>query len=260
MNAVKYLIVGLLFIVSVSIVGYFTILTDGGPLQKKGVEAVVYFPNAEGVKVGNRVTVHGVPYGYISKIDLVQINENGDILPKGITGVATKVEVTLNLTGPLKIYENYTATIKNESLLSGRIIALDPGSRYSRDPKTLQMDPESDEILVLSDYTVETTKKKSSPPLKGEVTEDPLVSLAELIAENRSDIRKTFSNIASITTKINQGEGTLGRLINENEMHKNVNTTLTDAQIVLREMREGLEDFREQAPVTSFIRSALSAF
>ncbi|MCC5814642.1 MAG: MCE family protein [Leptospira sp.] len=260
MNAIKYLIVGILFISSLAIVGYFTILTDGGPLQKKGVEAVVYFPNAEGVKVGNRVTVHGVPYGYISKIDLVQIDEEGRFLPRGTTGVATKVEVTLTLKGPIKIYENYSATIKNESLLSGRIIALDPGSRFNRDPKTMEMDTDSEEILVLSDYTVESTKTRSTPPLRGNVTEDPLVSLAELIAENRGDIRKTFINVAEITSKINRGEGTLGRLINENEMHRNVNTTLTDAQIVLRELREGLEDFREQAPVTSFIRSALSAF
>lgn len=260
MQALRYAIVGALFVSSLVVVAYFTILTDGGPLQKKGVEAIIYFPNAEGIKIGNRVTVHGVPYGYVSKVDLVQIDENGNLLKKGKIGFGTKVEITLALKGPIKIYENYEATIKNESLLSGRIIALDPGSRYARDPKTMEMDSTTGEFLVLSDYTIETTKKSSAPPLKGKVTEDPLVSLSELIAENRADIRKTFMNISSITGKINNGEGSLGRMINENEMHKNVNTTLTDAQIVLRELREGMEDLREQAPVTSFIRAALSAF
>ena len=100
----------------------------------------------------------------------------------------------------------------------------------------------------------------SANRLKGKTNEDPLVSLSELIAENRSDIRKTISNVADISGKINSGKGTLGRLINQDDIHSNVNTTLTDAQIVLRELREGLEDTREQAPVTSFIRSALSAF
>jgi phospholipid/cholesterol/gamma-HCH transport system substrate-binding protein len=260
MQAIKYAIVGALFVSSLAVVAYFTILTDGGPLQKKGVEAIIYFPNADGIKIGNRVTVHGVPYGYVSRVDLVQIDEDGNLLKKGKIGFGTKVEVTLVLKGPIKIYENYEATIKNESLLSGRIIALDPGSRYPKDPKTQEIDKTGEEFLVLSDYTIETTKQRTAPSLKGKVTEDPLVSLSELIAENRVDIRKTFVNIASITGKINAGEGSLGRLINENEMHKNVNTTLTDAQIVLREMREGLEDFREQAPVTSFIRAALSAF
>lgn len=260
MQAFRYAIVGALFVSALSLVAYFTILTEGGPLQKKGVEAVIYFPNADGIKIGNRVTVHGVPFGYVSRVELVQIDENGQILPKHRVGLATRVEVTLVLKGPLKIYENYEATIKNESLLSGRIIALDPGSRYAKDPKTLEMDLNGPENLLLSDYTLETTREGTSPRLRGKVTEDPLVSLSELIAENRGDIRKTFSNIASITSKINNGEGSLGKLINENELHKNVNTTLGDAQIVLRELREGLEDFREQAPVTSFIRAALSAF
>ncbi|WCL50945.1 MlaD family protein [Leptospira sp. GIMC2001] len=260
MQAFKYSIVGLIFISSLAIVGYFTILTEGGPLQSKGVEAIIHFPNADGIKIGNRVTIHGVPYGYVSKVDLVQIDEEGKILPKGIPGVGTKVEITLALKGPMKIYENYEATIKNESLLSGRIISLNPGSRYPKDPKTQELDTDGQEYLVLSDFTMEPNKSKPNLSLRGTVTEDPLVSLSELIAENRVDIRKTMINVASITSKINNGEGTLGRLINEQEMHKNVNTTLTDAQIVLRELREGLEDLREQAPVTSFIRAALSAF
>jgi phospholipid/cholesterol/gamma-HCH transport system substrate-binding protein len=259
MQSIKYSLVGVLFASSLAIVSYFTILTDGGPLQKKGVEAIIYFPNADGIKIGNRVTIHGVPYGYVSRVDLVQIDEEGTVLPAGETGVGTKVAITLVLKGPLQIYENYEATIKNESLLSGRIISLDPGSKYAKDPASLEMDPVQGEFQMIGKYERDADAGKSLP-LRGKVTEDPLVSLSELIAENRGDIRKTFANIAAITTKINSGEGTLGRLINENEMHRNVNTTLTDAQIVLRELREGLEDFREQAPVTSFIRAALSAF
>ncbi|MCG9875022.1 MAG: MlaD family protein [Leptospiraceae bacterium] len=258
MQYIRYSIVGVLFVSAIAIVGYFSVLTDGGPLQKDGVQTVIYFPNAEGIKIGNKVTIHGVPYGYVSKVTLVHFDENGDILAPGELGIGTKVQITLVLKGPIKIYENYEATIKNESLLSGRVISLDPGSRFPRDPKTFEFQTSGSEYLVLSDYT--SKKSATSPSLKGKVTEDPLVSLSELIAENRADIRKTFANISDITSKINNGEGTLGRLINENEVHSNVNTTLTDAQIVLRELREGLEDLREQAPVTSFIRAALSAF
>jgi len=257
MQYVKYSIVGILFFTAIAIVAYFSVLTDGGPWQKDGVKAIIYFPNAEGIKIGNKVTVHGVPYGHVSKVDLVHFDENGDLLKPGVLGVGTKVQISLNLKGPIKIYQNYEATIKNESLLSGRVISLDPGSRFPRDPKTFEFQTSGIENLVLTDYT---NSKSISPSLKGNITEDPLVSLSELIAENRADIKRTFTNVADITTKINNGEGTLGRLINENEVHTNVNTTLTDAQIVLRELREGLEDLREQAPVTSFIRAALSAF
>ncbi|TGN18719.1 mammalian cell entry protein Mce [Leptospira idonii] len=252
----RTLIVGFLFVFAFVAVGYFTIVTEGGPFQKEGFRLSVYFPDAEGIKVGGKVTIHGVPFGYVSKIRLVQIDEQGNILPEGDTGIGTKVELVLLLKGPVQLFDNYQITIKNESLLSGRVVALDPGSKYPVDPKTKQYimgEKEHSQLTILP-------KGGKLVPIQGKVTQDPLVSLSELIAENRSDIRKTVQNIASITGKINNGQGTLGKLINENDVHKSVNTTLGDAQIVLKEIREGLEDTREQAPVTSFIRSALSAF
>ncbi|WP_411822523.1 mammalian cell entry protein Mce [Leptospira sp. 'Mane'] len=252
----RSIIVGILFIFAFVTIGYFTIVTEGGPFQKEGFRLAVYFPDAEGIKVGGKVTIHGVPFGYVSKIRLVQIDEEGNLLKEGDLGIGTKVELTLLLKAPVQLFENYQITIKNESLLSGRVVSLDPGSKFEIDPKTkqFQMDgPTYSQVIV-------QPKGSRFLPIQGKVTQDPLVSLSELISENRSDIRKTVQNIASITGKINQGQGTLGKLINENDVHKSVNTTLGDAQVVLKEIREGLEDTREQAPVTSFIRSALSAF
>lgn len=249
-------LVGVLFAFAIALVAYFTIATQGGPFQKKGFSLSVFFPDAEGIKVGNKVTVQGVPFGYVSKIKLVQIDEMGDPVPAGTLGIGTKVELELLLNAPIQLYENYSVTIKNESLLSGRVVALDPGSKYNRDPKSRDFSKELPENVTIPMNSVGSTTKR----IQGKVTQDPLVSLSELIAENRGDIRKTISNIASITGKINDGKGTLGKLINESDVHKSVNTTLGDAQVVLKEIREGLEDTREQAPVTSFIRSALSAF
>lgn len=249
MKSFRYLLVGAIFSVALVIVGYFTVMTEGGPVQKRGEFLKINFKNSEGIKVGNKVTVQGVPFGYVSSIRLIQIDENGAVLPAGEVGVATRVEVTILLKEPVRMYENYDIAIRNESLLSGRVISIDPGTSESTEEGK-----GAHRTFQVVDYKTGLTS------LKGRVLQDPLVSLSELIAENRGDIRKTFSNVADITTKINNGDGTLGRLINRDDLHTNVNTVLTDAQIVLRELREGLEDTREQAPVTSFIRAALSSF
>ena len=243
MKITQYFLVGTLFFVALAVVGYFTIITEGGPLKKELHTMQIYFPNSEGIKLGSKVTVQGVPYGYVSKVNLVQFDTEGNILPRGDEGLYSRVEIHLVLQNPIKLYDNYTIKIRNESLLSGRIVAIDPGYYVTG---------------AVSFLEKPTIKKRKY--LEGGTTDDPLVSLSELIAENRSDIRKTISNISQITDKINNGQGTLGKLINNDEIHANVNTTLTDAQIVLRELREGLEDTREQAPVTSFIRAALTAF
>ncbi|RHX79132.1 MCE family protein [Leptospira yasudae] len=249
MSSLRYLLVGVIFTAAIAVVGYFTIVTEGGPVKKRGEFMKVTFRNAEGIKVGNKVTVQGVPFGYVSSIRLIQIDENGAEVQEGETGIGTRVEITMLLREKIRLYDNYDIIIKNESLLTGRVISIDPGTT---DPESERLKKRSTPVTMI-DY-------KSAGALKGRVLQDPLVSLSELISENRGDIRKTFSNIADITTKINTGDGSLGRLINNDDVHKNVNTVLTDAQIVLRELREGLEDTREQTPVTSFIRAALSAF
>ena len=244
MKFLQYFLVGTLFFVAVGVVGYFTIITEGGPLKKELYTLSVYFPNSEGIKLGSKVTVQGVPYGYVSKVNLIQVDREGNLMPAGEEGVSSKVEVIMVLQKPLKLYDNYSIKIRNESLLSGRIIAIDPG--YYSPPNF--------------NLKVGVPEKRERKFIEGGTSDDPLVSLSELIAENRNDIRKTISNISQITDKINNGQGTLGKLLNNDEIHSNVNTTLTDAQIILRELREGLEDTREQAPVTSFIRAALTAF
>lgn len=247
----KYLLVGLLFFFSLAVVGYFTIVTEGGPLHRETESMTIFFDNADGIKIGNPVTVSGVPFGYVSEVQLVQIGPNGEVLPKGQVGIGTKVRVRAVLDDKLRLYENYKIQIKNQSLISGRVIAIDPGTAEPRPEESAAGKTTYNQPL---DYEAQTVQ------LRGETLKDPLVSLSELIAENRSDIRKTVSNLASISEKVNQGNGTIGKLINDDALHSNVNTVLSDAKIVLREVREGIEDTREQAPVTSFIRAALSSF
>lgn len=67
----------------------------------------VTFRNAEGIKIGNKVTVQGVPFGYISAIRLIQIDENGVEVSAGETGIGTRVEITMLLREKIQLYDNY---------------------------------------------------------------------------------------------------------------------------------------------------------
>ena len=242
-TGLKFITVGIFFFLAVSSLIYITMVTEGGPIKQENIYMKVYFTSAEGVKIGNKVTLQGVPFGYVSKINLVEINSTGAILKKDEKGaIATKVELTLILNKEIPLYPNYEITVKNESLLSGRVIAINPGF------------PEEKENQIVG------VQKQVDLPINGKTLKDPLETLAELIAENRGDIRQIVSNVKEITQKTNEGKGTLGKLVNSNTLHDNVNSTVGDIQIMVNDLREGLEDTREQAPVTSFIRAALSAF
>lgn len=271
MNWLQNIIVGILFFSSLSILGYFTIVSENGPFARSGHRMLVFFDNAEGIKEGSRVTVLGVPMGKVAGVHLVSVDANRKPVPDDSSQrVGQRVVVTLELKRPILFYENYKIALKNETLLSGKVITIDPGSAgFNEDGSPRKTIPvqffRADE---LDEAGMEAFQERIADPgggisfvdLQGESPGDPLAGLSEIIDENREDVRRTIENVADITEKINRGNGTLGLLVNDDELHRNANTLISDARITVREMRESLEDTREQAPVNSFIRAALTAF
>lgn len=270
MKFLQNLIVGLLFTGSLALVGYFTIVSESGPFAKKGKQIVIYFDHAEGIKVGSKVTVLGVPAGIVKEMDLVSVDENNipvsDDSPKR---VKQRVAIVVELKKDLVFYDNYNISLKNESILSGKVVAIDPGRNDPKSPTTIRRLNvswySSSDIERLGRSAIKSNindikTKKAEVVLSGINAGDPIAGLSELIEENRENVKKTIQNIAEITKKINEGKGTVGQLINDSELHDNANTLVSDAKVVVREMRESLEDTREQAPVTSFIRILLTSF
>ena len=274
MKWLQNILVGLLFFGALSIIGHFTIFSSSGPFAKTGSRMVLYFDNADGIKEGSKVTVLGVSAGSVGAISLVSVDKDNKVVPyesKAIVG--QRVAITVELRRPVVFYRNYSVAIKSESLLGGKLVAIDPGTAIDRKTQKPL------ERLDIKSYTPEELKRESTtaldleirrrslPPqlaafndLQGTTTGDPVAGLAEILEDNRGNVKRTLDNIAQITDKINTGRGTVGRLINDDELHRNASTLMTDAQIVIKELRESLEDTREQAPVTSFIRAALTAF
>jgi phospholipid/cholesterol/gamma-HCH transport system substrate-binding protein len=61
-----------------------------------------------------------------------------------------------------------------------------------------------------------------------------------------------IANIGEISEKINSGEGTLARLINDDDAYQDFRTVLQDGQKALKEVQHAVQDFREQAPISTF--------
>lgn len=275
-KVLQNLVVGTLFFGALAIVAHFTIFSESGPFASRGKQMVLYFSNADGIKVGSRVTVLGVPSGSVVDVALVPVDADNRRVPSDSPRrVSHKVAVTIELKQDVIFYENYRVAIKGESLLSDKMVAIDPGfaidgrtgQRYARvdifSVSARELEENKTTALEEELRHRETAVQRGEKPfvdLQGEAASDPVAGISELIEENRENVRLTLDNIASITGKINRGRGTIGRLVNDDDLHRNANTLLTDAQIVVKELRESLEDTREQAPVTSFLRAALTAF
>lgn len=216
----KEIAVGIFFFIAMGILAYYTIIMTGELLERRDVYFMhVHFTNVEGLSSKAKVKVNGVVGGGVHDI---QLNEDDNT-----------VKVALRMTRKFRLYRNYKISIRSESALGGRYVSIDPGKR------------------IIGNQLVEELREFDA--LEGQSFGDPLALLSELITENRDNVFNTIKNIRSITEKIDAGQGTLGKLINENKVHDN-----TDG--LIKELRDAIEDTREQAPVTSFIRAALTAF
>nr|OCA01202.1 Mce [Leptospira interrogans serovar Copenhageni/Icterohaemorrhagiae] len=122
-----------------------------------------------------------MPFGYVSAIRLIQIDENGTEVQSGEMGIGTRVEITMLLREKISLYDNYDIIIKNESLLTGRVIAIDPGTA-DLEPKQLKTRTTP---ITMIDY-------KTTGSLKGRVLQDPLVSLSELISRKQRGYSKNI--------------------------------------------------------------------
>ncbi|MBN2041853.1 MAG: MCE family protein [Spirochaetes bacterium] len=211
--------VGVLFFVALSILGYFTIVMKEDLFESKTYYYMtVVFPDIEGLGKSDRVKINGVDSGIVEEVRLLESND---------------VLVKIKMYNRFNLYESYKIKIKNETALGGKYISIDPGIRFE----------DGIHYAAVEDYD----------NLKGYSSGDLFGSITDLIAENRENIYRSIRNLRDITSKINKGKGTIGKLVNENKVHD-------DADNLITEVRDTIEDSREQAPITSFIRAALMAF
>lgn len=67
-----------------------------------------------------------------------------------------------------------------------------------------------------------------------------------------AEFKDFVSTLSEITDKINSGEGTLSMLINDGEAYEDLKAILKDGRKAMSEVQHAIQDFREQAPISTF--------
>lgn len=170
--------------------GFFTIVISQQNIFKPGYELTVDFSNVLGLREGDNVFVHGVDVGKVKALNVVS---NG-------------VELVARMEIPLTFHEDYRIEILPSSVLGGRYLHVFAGS---------------DEAPLLP----EGSKLHGVQPtdLLDEATEAVLL-LRKAFDEGGmlDDLKEAIAQFRDLATRLNQGEGTFGKLLTDDELYENL--------------------------------------
>jgi phospholipid/cholesterol/gamma-HCH transport system substrate-binding protein len=259
--------VGAFFIVAIALLGYLTIMVGdvSMPGISNGPTVRARFPRVDGLEVGDTVTVAGIPSGEVRRMAYAD----------------GQVEVELDLHPGIKIPADSRATIAMDGLLSGKVLTIEPGRSdvLLADGETLEsIDAQGIEEAIqalgkiggmadkietfiddldgtrqtLEDKIVQISDKFVGIADKIDGLIDPLTEVAEGLRNGEGTIGKllqddtafdnidqTLSNLSDITDEIRRGEGSLGQLIYGSETVDSLNAALDPLKEVLAKVNDG---------------------
>ena len=202
------------FFVFIGLIFFFGIIFLIGSKQNlfnAQIQLSTTFQNASGLKVGNTVRFSGISIGTVENIEI--INDS-------------TVKVDLMIKDDVKkfIKTDSKASISSEGVIGDKILVISQGSSQSKSVK--------DGGII-----------KSFEPIEF----DDILASVKISAENAEIIT---DELATILVSINDGEGTIGRLINDEEIAKDLDATMEN----LKKSSKGLNENMEAAKHSFLLR------
>src|SRR5436190_14710055 len=116
MNSKRSLLLGLFFLVTLCVLGYYTLFLTDFSLFKKHPELVVHFTKTNGLREGDAVLVAGMRWGRVKRM-----------VYDPRAPMDRRVTVTASLDDPLTLRDGFKIEIEDATLLGGRNLTIDPG-------------------------------------------------------------------------------------------------------------------------------------
>src|SRR6187401_1196401 len=116
MQTTRPVLIGLFFLLTLSVLGYYTLFLTDFSLFRKRAELVVHFSETNGLREGDSVLVAGLRWGRVSHMSF------DPTAPRD-----RRITVMAKLNEELVLREGFVIQIEDATLLGGRILSIDPG-------------------------------------------------------------------------------------------------------------------------------------
>ena len=174
------------------------------------------FNSAQDLKVGDRVKMAGVEIGTVDDIELT----------------TNKVKVLMKLRDSAMVKTDSKATIKFTGLMGQNFVAIDFGSPTAdkaADGTILETaeQPDLSAIMAKLDEAASGIKRVGDS-FSGDKIDNILGPLTDLMKQNSTPITATIANIKNITSQVAAGQGTIGKMIYQDELYASAMGTVSN--------------------------------
>lgn len=206
--------VGIFVLVGLAILAFLILNSTGdfNPFEKK-LRLKARFAAADGLKDGSDVQIAGVRIGRVESVSLLPHDTPEDSKIEAILAVDSELNDR-----PIteRIRTDSTAQLIAVSVLANdKIINITPGTQ------------------------------KGSPVAEGHVLESTEAISINQLTKTGNDLLQQINKIAvpanEILNKANQGEGTLGALVNDESLYRNLDATVAETKLTITKLQTTLD-------------------
>lgn len=233
----------------------FTIVLSRENVFKKTYPFEVVFADVMGLRDGDNVMMRGMTVG---KVKAMMLQDDG-------------VRVVAALQQPIHLKKDYVIDVVFSSVLGGRYMQISEGNASSEPiaPGTVIKGRTPNDVMALVSSVAADLKDITGKINSGQGTLGKLVNDDTLYNDTRDvvnelkkaikdrglikNIEVSMANLNEISDKINNGEGTLGLLVNDESLYLEVKQMIGD-------IRATVDEIRETSPIVTFSSIFFGAF
>ncbi|UFS69014.1 MlaD family protein [Geomonas sp. RF6] len=218
--------VGFFFICGFLILGILLEVGEKWNPFEKHIAYHTYLSSITGLKIGDPVRLAGVDVGRITDISVLSDKIKIDFEVKPGTAIKTDSVAMLRLT----------------NLLGGQFLGLSfgtPTAPVLPEGGTVRgKDVANIDVIVdnVSDLTKDTKVLINN---LNRNQDEVLHKISAILDENRGGLKGTISNINSITSKLDRGDGSLAMLLNDRSLYDDASSAVTSLKLVSGKIERG---------------------
>ena len=217
---------------AIALVAAFILLEVVGSVSffKPGYRLHALFTNVQELKVGNFVKMAGVKIGQVEKIALTN----------------NQVKVTFKIDRDAEVRTDSKATVKFTGLMGENYVSIDfgtPSGVRASDGAVIPSAEQPDLSALMSKLdNVASGVENLTKSFTGDKIDNLLGPFTDFLKQNNAPLTAMIGNMRTVSDRIVMGQGTVGKLINDDALYLSALNTVSNLQDTAGEIKLMLGD------------------